>query len=77
MNAANTTAVPLMPGAPLVLPPIPFMGIPPYAMPLPPVPPALDTLTEEELRTMEGNERHHVEERIKVCNQCETVTEYN
>lgn len=73
LNAANTTAVPLMPGAPLVLPPIPFMGIPPYAMPLPPAPPALDTLSDDELRAMEGNERHHVEERIKHLQNIRTL----
>lgn len=73
LNTSNTTAVPLMPGAPLVLPPMPFMGIPPYAMPLPPVPPSLDTLTEEELRAMEGNERHHVEERIKHLQNVRTL----
>ncbi|EAT43895.1 AAEL004697-PA [Aedes aegypti] len=73
LHATNTTAVPLLPGAPLVLPPIPFMGIPPYAMPLPPVPPALDTLTDEELRAMEGNERHHVEERIKHLQNIRTL----
>ena len=49
---------------PLVLPPFPFMA--PYAMPLPTAPPNLDQLTEEELRAMEGNERRHIEERIKV-----------
>lgn len=73
LNATNTTAVPLMPGSPLVLPPMPFMGIPPYAMPLPPVPPALETLTDEELRAMEGNERHHVEERIKHLQNIRTL----
>lgn len=73
LNTTNTTVVPLLPGAPLVLPPMPFMGIPPYAMPLPPVPPALDTLTDEELRAMEGNERHHVEERIKHLQNIRTL----
>lgn len=73
LNVPNTTAVPLVPGSPLVLPPMPFMGIPPYAMPLPPVPPALDTLTEEELLAMEGNERHHVEERIKHLQNIRTL----
>lgn len=73
LNVANTTAVPLIPGAPLVLPPMPFMGIPPYAMPLPPVPPALDTLSDDELRAMEGNERHHVEERIKHLQNIRTL----
>ncbi|KXJ69970.1 hypothetical protein RP20_CCG025249 [Aedes albopictus] len=70
---AQPNAVPLMPGSPLVLPPMPFMGIPPYAMPLPPVPPALETLTDEELRAMEGNERHHVEERIKHLQNIRTL----
>ncbi|XP_065080894.1 E3 ubiquitin-protein ligase HRD1 [Ochlerotatus camptorhynchus] len=73
LNAANSTSVPLIPGAPLVFPPIPFMGIPPYAMPLPPAPPALDTLSDDELRAMEGNERQHVEERIKHLQNIRTL----
>lgn len=69
INLPNSAALPMIPGAPgFVLPQMPFIGLPPSTllMPLPPVPPALDTLTDEELRAMEGNERHHVEERIKV-----------
>lgn len=48
------------------LPPFPFMS--PFPMPPPPIPPNLDTLTDEEIRALEGNERKHVEERIKVIN---------
>lgn len=53
----------------------PFMAMPtqplfpmlsPFVLPPPPMPPALDTLTDEELRNLEGTERQHVEERIKV-----------
>lgn len=64
-NISASTAVPLATTAtPLVLPPFPFMA--PYAIPPPPMPPSLDTLTDEELRALEGNERRHVEERIKL-----------
>ncbi|CAD7092939.1 unnamed protein product [Hermetia illucens] len=49
---------------PFVLPPFPFMA--PYAIPPPPMPPNLNTLTDEELRALEGNERRHVEERLKL-----------
>ena len=35
-------------------------------LPPPPIPPLLDALTDEEVRLLEGNERRHVEERIKV-----------
>lgn len=71
VSLPNTAVVPLVPGSPLVLPP--FIGIPPYAMPLPPAPPALETLTDEELRAMEGNERIHVEERIKHLQNIRTL----
>lgn len=75
MNMPNPSGLPMIPGSPLVLPPMPFIGIPPSTllMPLPPVPPALDTLTDEELRAMEGNERHHVEERIKHLQNIRTL----
>lgn len=75
MNLPNSSALPMIPGSPLVLPPMPFIGIPPSTllMPLPPVPPALDTLSDEELRAMEGNERHHVEERIKHLQNIRTL----
>lgn len=69
VNMPNNAAIPMIPGSPLV----PFMGIPPYVMTLPPVPPALDTLTDEELRIMEGNERHHLEERIKHLQNIRTL----
>lgn len=60
----NSTAVPLVPGSPLILPPFPF--ITPYVVPPPPMPPNLDALSDEELRLLEGNERRNVEERIKL-----------
>lgn len=46
--------------------PAPFPFVAPYAVPPPPMPPDLTNFTDEELRTMEGNERKNVEERIKV-----------
>ncbi|XP_058814131.1 E3 ubiquitin-protein ligase HRD1 isoform X2 [Topomyia yanbarensis] len=65
-STSNSAA--LVTGAPLVLSPLPFMG-----MPLPPVPPALDTLTDAELRAMEGNDRHHIEQRIKHLQNIRTL----
>lgn len=50
-------------GAP-VPPPFPFMA--PFTIPPPPMPPNLSTLTDEELRALEGTERQNVENRIKV-----------
>uniref|UniRef100_A0A182J3K2 RING-type E3 ubiquitin transferase n=1 Tax=Anopheles atroparvus TaxID=41427 RepID=A0A182J3K2_ANOAO len=73
MAPSATNALPLFPGAPLVLPPFPFVGMPPYTMPLPPVPPSLDTLTDEEVRAMEGTERRHIEERIKHLRNIRTL----
>lgn len=49
---------------PFFFPPLPCFA--PYAIPPPPMPPALDTLSVEELRALEGHERKNVEERIKV-----------
>ncbi|XP_053682638.1 E3 ubiquitin-protein ligase HRD1 [Sabethes cyaneus] len=71
-NALNTTEVPLVGGSPFV-PQFPFVGFPSYGIPLPPVPPALDTLTEDELRAMEGNERRHIEERLRHLQNIRTL----
>lgn len=49
---------------PFMPPPFPMLS--PFMIPPPPIPPALDTLTDEEIRNLEGTERKHVEERIKV-----------
>jgi len=54
---------------PFFLPP--FMA--PYTIPPPPMPQNLDTLTVEELRAMEGNERNHVEERLKLLKNINTM----
>ncbi|XP_017474352.1 PREDICTED: E3 ubiquitin-protein ligase HRD1 isoform X3 [Rhagoletis zephyria] len=59
----NFQGVPMAP--PFVMPP-PFPFIAPYAVPPPPMPPDLSTLSDEELKALEGNERQHVEERIKL-----------
>ncbi|XP_058468029.1 E3 ubiquitin-protein ligase HRD1 [Malaya genurostris] len=72
-NASNVSAVSLVTGTPLAFHPLPFVGLPSYEMPLPPAPPALETLTDEELRRMEGNERHHIEERIKHLQNIRTL----
>ncbi|XP_053671356.1 E3 ubiquitin-protein ligase HRD1-like [Anopheles nili] len=68
-----TNALPMFPPAPLVLPPFPFVGMPSYTMPLPPAPPSLETLSDEEVRAMEGNERRHIEERIKHLQNIRTL----
>uniref|UniRef100_A0A6E8VFN3 RING-type E3 ubiquitin transferase n=1 Tax=Anopheles coluzzii TaxID=1518534 RepID=A0A6E8VFN3_ANOCL len=73
LTATGTNAMPLFPPAPMVLPPFPFVGMPSYTMPLPPVPPSLDTLSDEEVRAMEGSERRHVEERIKHLQNIRTL----
>ncbi|XP_067634311.1 E3 ubiquitin-protein ligase HRD1 isoform X2 [Eurosta solidaginis] len=59
----NFQAMPMPP--PFMLPP-PFPFISPFAVPPPPMPPDLSTLSDEELKSLEGNERRHVEERIKL-----------
>ncbi|XP_053668602.1 E3 ubiquitin-protein ligase HRD1-like [Anopheles marshallii] len=73
LTTTGTSALPLFPPAPLMLPPFPFVGMPSYTMPLPPVPPSLDTLSDEEVRAMEGNERRHIEERIKHLQNIRTL----
>lgn len=49
----------------------PFMT--PFSIPPPPMPPNLDQLSVEELRAMEGNERRHVEERLKLLKNINTM----
>uniref|UniRef100_A0A182R377 RING-type E3 ubiquitin transferase n=1 Tax=Anopheles funestus TaxID=62324 RepID=A0A182R377_ANOFN len=73
LTTAGTGALPLFPPGPMMLPPFPFVGMPSYTMPLPPVPPSLDTLSDEEVRAMEGNERRHIEERIKHLQNIRTL----
>lgn len=71
---ANINA-PMMPGQfpfnpfmfPTMPPPPPIPPAAAFTFPPPPIMPnALDQLSEEELRLLEGNERRNVEERIKV-----------
>ncbi|XP_055532925.1 E3 ubiquitin-protein ligase HRD1 [Wyeomyia smithii] len=71
-NAPSTIEVPLAMGSTFI-PQFPLVGFPSYGIPLPPVPPALDTLTDEELRAMEGNERRHVEERLRHLQNIRTL----
>lgn len=74
MNAAAAAQPGAATNTPLIQPPFmplpatsaPFPMLSPFMLPPPPMPPALDTLTDEELRNLEGVERQHVEERIKV-----------
>jgi E3 ubiquitin-protein ligase synoviolin len=56
---------------PFFFPSLPFMA--PYTIPPPPMPQNLDQLTIEELRAMEGNERKHVEERLKLLRNVQTM----
>lgn len=58
-------------GPNIPMPPPPFFL--PYTIPMPPMPQNLDTLTIEELRAMEGNERGHVEERLKLLKNINTM----
>lgn len=56
---------------PFFFPTMPFMA--PYTIPPPPMPQNLDQLTDEELRALEGNERKHVEERLKLLRNVQTM----
>lgn len=78
--STSTTTIPAPPmfpmqGAPMpppfFFPSMPFM--PPYSIPPPPMPQNLDQLTLEELRAMEGNERKHIEERLKLLRNVQTM----
>jgi E3 ubiquitin-protein ligase synoviolin len=60
-----------LPPPPFFFPSMPFMA--PYTIPPPPMPANLDHLTIEELRAMEGNERKHVEERLKLLKNVQTL----
>lgn len=66
----NFPALPLAP--PFMIPP-PFPFIAPYAVPPPPMPSDLSTLSDEELKLLEGNERRSVEERIKLLRNIELM----
>lgn len=75
-SATSTNPTPqVFPGAgmppPFFFPSLPFMA--PYTIPPPPMPQNLDQLTVEELRAMEGNERQHVEERLKLLRNVQTM----
>ncbi|CRK96225.1 CLUMA_CG009652, isoform A [Clunio marinus] len=80
VSSATTTTTSTHPGAPFgapippppfFFPSMPFMA--PYTIPPPPMPQNLEQLTEEELRAIEGNERRHVEERIKLLRNVQTM----
>ena len=61
----------IIPPPPFFFPTLPFMA--PYTIPPPPMPANLDQLSVEELRAMEGNERNHVEERLKLLRNVQTM----
>lgn len=70
--AQQTTSAPgVIPPPPFFFPSLPFMA--PYSIPPPPMPANLDQLSVEELRAMEGNERKHVEERLKLLRNVQTM----
>lgn len=56
---------------PFFFPSLPFMA--PYTIPPPPMPQNIEQLTVEELRAMEGNERQHIEERLKLLRNVQTM----
>jgi len=76
-SSTNSTTAPQAPAQAAAVPPpfffptMPFMA--PYTIPPPPMPQNLDHLTLEELRAMEGNERQHVEERLKLLRNVQTM----
>lgn len=74
-TSASGNSQAFVPGAamppPFFFPTLPFMA--PYTIPPPPMPQNLDQLTLEELRAMEGHERKHVEERLKLLRNVQTM----
>ncbi|XP_011191264.2 E3 ubiquitin-protein ligase HRD1 [Zeugodacus cucurbitae] len=75
-SVPTTAAPPNFPTLPLAPPfmmPPPFPFIAPYAVPPPPMPSDLSTLSDEELKLLEGNERRNVEERIKLLRNIELM----
>lgn len=66
-SAQPQTNFPMHP--PLLLPP--FMT--PFNIPPPPMPQNLDQLSDEELRALEGNERSHIQERLKLLKNISTM----
>lgn len=65
VNPTSTGPIPPFPFFP------PFMA--PFSIPPPPMPANLDQLTTEEIRAMEGNERKHIEERLKLLKNVNTM----
>lgn len=57
------------------IPPFPFFPpfMAPFSIPPPPMPANLDQLTTEELSAMEGHERKHIEERLKLLKNVNTM----
>ncbi|CAD6996452.1 E3 ubiquitin-protein ligase HRD1 isoform X2 [Ceratitis capitata] len=66
----NFQGMPMPP--PFMMPP-PFPFIAPYAIPPPPMPSDLSSLSDDELRLLEGNERRNIEERIKLLRNIELM----
>lgn len=60
---------------PFFFPAMPFMAPPTYvgAIPPPPIPANLEQLSDEELRAMEGNQRRHIIERLKLLKNVQTM----
>lgn len=76
-TSSTTSTIPtLQPTAippPFFLPSMPFMTPPAYTIPPPPIPSNLEQLTDEELRAMEGNQRRHIIERLKLLKNVQTM----
>ena len=68
VNPTSQTTAPPIPPFPFFPP---FMA--PFSIPPPPMPANLDQLTTEELQAMEGNERKHIEERLKLLKNVNTM----
>ncbi|KAG5679346.1 hypothetical protein PVAND_008918 [Polypedilum vanderplanki] len=58
---------------PLFFPSLPTPFMTPFSIPPPPMPQNLEQLSVEELRAMEGNERKHIEERLKLLKNINTM----
>lgn len=58
---------------PFFFPAMPFMAPPTYSIPPPPIPSNLEQLTDDELRAMEGTQRRHIIERLKLLKNVQTM----
>ncbi|XP_050689049.1 E3 ubiquitin-protein ligase synoviolin B-like isoform X1 [Eriocheir sinensis] len=71
-TSTTTTTTTSMPAPPLGMMP-PFFPFLPFNIPPPRPPPNFSAMSEEEVRRMEGSERQHVEARIRVLRNIQTL----